>query len=205
MKKILILTVVALGSTSLRADDSMPPTNMSTMPEDAACFQASLTPAIAIHPRTTEINGLALNIWGENPQHSFNLGIVNGSTGDSSGFSVGVVNYDDSYVGVQWGVVNCSKESFSGWQWGLVNDANGIFNGWQEGVVNISKGTFTGWQDGWVNVSEEVHGLQTGIVNYAEDLNGVQIGLANIAVNNGWFDDFPDQLAKGFPLVNWSF
>ena len=45
-----------------------------------------------------------------------------------------------------------------------------------------------------------------GLVNYAETLdNGVQIGLANIAMNNGWFDEFPNKLAKGFPFVNWSF
>ncbi len=49
------------------------------------------------------------------------------------------------------------------------------------------------------------NGLQVGLVNYAEELHGVQIGLANIAINNPWFSEFPDKLATGFPIVNWSF
>ncbi|MBU6411075.1 MAG: hypothetical protein KGR98_11875, partial [Verrucomicrobia bacterium] len=75
----------------------------------------------------------------------------------------------------------------------------------QEGWVNVSKGSFTGWQDGWVNVSDALHGLQSGVVNYTRNLHGVQIGVINVAMNNGWFDQFPHQLARGFPLVNWSF
>jgi hypothetical protein len=71
MKKILIIAVLAAGVAGVSADESV--------------FEASLTPDIAIHPKTTQINGFALNIWGENPQHSFNLGFVNGSTGDSKG------------------------------------------------------------------------------------------------------------------------
>ncbi len=143
----------------------------------AAGFQASLTPDIALQSKTTEISGLSLSIWGENPQHGVALGFINGSTGDSSGFSWAfLANYDDSYTGVQWGFVNLSKKSFVGWQSGFINIAQGDFQG-----------------------------LQWGLVNYSENLNGVQIGLANIAENNDWFTSFPDQLAKGFPFVNWSF
>lgn len=198
MKKLFIISALVVGAITVRADET-------TATSETAPFQASLTPAIALQPSSTEINGLAINIWGENPQHSLNIGIVNGSTGDSAGFSVSIFNYDDSYVGVQWGAVNYSKNSFTGWQDGLVNISSGTFNGWQEGYVNISKGVFTGLQSGWVNVSEEFHGLQLGIVNYSSELHGVQVGVANIALNNGWFDNFPDQLAKGFPIVNWSF
>jgi len=179
MKKTLILTALVVGVAAARATAS-----------ETAMFQASLTPDIAIHPRTTEIHGLSLSIYGENPQHGVALGFVNGSTGESKGFTWGIYNYDDSFVGVQWGIVNYSKENFKGWQGGM---------------VNISKGKFTGWQDGWVNVSEDVHGLQSGIVNYTKNLHGVQIGLANIVTDNGWFNEFPHKLAKGFPLVNWSF
>jgi hypothetical protein len=153
-------------------------------------IQLSLTPEIAVQSRTTTINGLSLNIWGENPQHSLTLGIVNGSTGDSAGFSWGIVNYDDSYHGVQWGIVNISKQEFIGWQ---------------RGFVNVSQGTFTGFQDGLLNVSEEMSGFQLGLVNYAEELDGLQIGLVNVAMNNPWFTEFPDKLATGFPIVNWSF
>ena len=177
MKNIFIISVFIMGAASLNAADS--------------AFQLSLTRDIAIHPKTTQINGLALNIWGENPQHSLNLGLVNGSTGDSSGFTWGLVNYSESYNGVSWAWVNINQTSF---------------NGWQSGWVNIAQDRFTGFQSAWiVNYAKEFHGLQLGLVNYTEELHGVQIGLANIAINNPWFDEFADKLAKGFPIVNWSF
>ena len=104
----LILGALAAGTTGLLADES--------------AFQASLTPDIAIHPRTTQINGLALNIWGENPQSSLNLGFVNGSTGDSQGLSWGLLNYADSYTGVEWAWINVSREKFYGWQDAFIKD-----------------------------------------------------------------------------------
>ena len=164
MKKLIVITALAISTVGLQAGD-------------APFFQASLTPDIAVQSKTTETSGLALNIWGENPHHGCALGFVNGSTGESSGFTWGFfANYDESYTGVAWGMVNYSKEKF------------------------------VGWQGGFVNVAKEFHGLQMGFVNYSENLkNGVQIGLANIAINNGWFNEFPDKLATGFPIVNWSF
>ena len=60
-------------------------------------------------------------------------------------------------------------------------------------------------QDGAVNLTKEAHGLQLGAVNYTESLKGVQLGMINIVTSTGWFDEFPDKLAKGFPFVNWSF
>jgi len=182
MKKILIIAALVASVAGIKADES--------------AFQASLTPDIAIHPNTTQINGVALDIWGENPQHSLNLGFVNGSTGDSKGFSWGLVNYNDSYTGVQWGLVNYSKNSFIGWQ-------GGVF--FCPCLVNVSKGYFRGFQEGFINVAEDAHGLQFGAFNYTEKLNGVQIGFINVIQSNGWFDDCPDKLAKGFPIVNWSF
>jgi len=148
MKKLLIVSAFFVGAIGVRAEGS--------------AFQASLTPDIAIQSKTTEISGLSLNIWGENPQHGVALGFVNGSTGESSGLSLAfIANYDDSYTGVQLGFVNYSKESFKGLQWGCVN--------------------------------------------YTEKLDGVQLGLVNIVEDNGWFDQFPSKLAKGFPFFNWSF
>ena len=176
MKKILIISSLVIGVAGLKADESV--------------FQASLTPDIAIHSKSTQINGLALSIWGENPQHALALGFVNGSTGDSMGLSWGLVNYADSYTGVAWGFVNVSQNKFAGWQYG---------------AINYSQGTFVGFQSGWINVSQEFHGLQWGLLNYAESLRGVQIGFVNIAQNNPWFTDFPDKLATGFPFLNWSF
>ena len=175
MKKLFIVSTFAAATLGLQADE---------------VFQASLTPDIAIHSRTTQINGFALNIWGENPQSSLNLGFINGSTGDSQGLSWGLVNYADSYTGVAWGLVNVSRENFYGWQ---------------NGAINFSQGKFTGLQSGWLNAAQECHGLQVGFVNYSENLRGVQLGFANIALNNPWFNEFPDKLATGFPILNWSF
>jgi len=74
-EKLIMLSALVIGAAGVRADES--------------AFQASLTPDIAVHSKTTEISGLSLNIWGENPQHGVALGFVNGSTGESSGFSWG--------------------------------------------------------------------------------------------------------------------
>jgi hypothetical protein len=177
MKKLLIITALMVGVAGVQAEDSV--------------FQASLTPNIAVHSKDTQINGVCLSIWGENPQHALALGFVNGSTGESKGFTWSFFyNYADSYTGVSWAIVNYSKEKFVGWQ---------------GGAVNYSQGYFKGFQSGWVNVAEEFHGLQWGLVNYSKQLSGVQIGFANIAMNNPWFKEFPDKLATGFPFVNWSF
>ncbi|TAL01698.1 MAG: hypothetical protein EPO07_08065 [Verrucomicrobia bacterium] len=163
MKKLLLTILSFTCLASLRADE--------------VAFQLAFTPDVAIHPRTTYVRGISLDIWGENPQTSFNLGVINGSTGESVGFSWALLgNYAESYTGIQWGFVNYCERDFLGWQGGL---------------LNISQGNFTG--------------LQTGFVNYAENLKGIQLGLLNIAMNNPWFSEFPTKLATGFPIVNWSF
>jgi hypothetical protein len=175
MKKQLIISAFIVSVASLQAEE---------------VFQASLTPDIAIFSRTTEIHGVALSIWGENPQHALALGFVNGSTGDSGGLSWSLVNYADSYTGVAWGIVNVSQNEFVGWQCGF---------------FNVSQGTYVGFQSGGINVAKDYTGLQLGFVNYSENLHGMQLGFINVAMNNPWFTEFPDKLATGFPIVNWSF
>jgi len=175
-KSIVLIALVAMATqATVQADE---------------WIQLSLTPDIALQSKDTTIRGLSLNIWGENPQHGVALGFINGSTGESSGFSWGLCNYAESYTGVQWSFLNMSKISF---------------NGWQSGCVNYSQGTFTGFQSGFLNYAQDFKGLQWGFVNYAESLDGVQIGFANVAMNNGWWDEFPDKFAKVFPFFNWSF
>jgi len=49
--------------------------------QEVAPIQLSLTPGVAVQSRTTIINSLSLNVWGENPQNALTLGIVNGSKG----------------------------------------------------------------------------------------------------------------------------
>ena len=161
MKKLIALITLCAATFSVTADE--------------AFLQLSLTPDIALQSRDTVIKGISLNIWGENEQSGFTLGFVNGSTGDSCGLSWGIVNYAESYTGLQLGFVNYVSEEFKGVQLG------------------------------GVNVAMAASGLQWGFVNYAEDLRGVQLGFINIATENPWFEEFPNKLAMVFPFVNWSF
>ncbi len=155
-------------------------------------LQLSLTPDIALFDRHQRIEGLALSIWGENPQTALALGIVNGSTGDSAGISWAfIMNYADNYKGIQWAPINYTK---------------GEFLGWQGGFVNYTGEFLTGLQTGAVNYAGRLTGLQFGFVNYAADAKtGVQIGLVNLLPANAWFTGLPDELAPGMVFVNWRF
>ena len=155
-------------------------------------FNASLTPDIAVHPKTEKIKGLTLSIWGENEQKSLALGFVHGSTGDSAGLSWGLFNYGENYTGVQWALANYNTGNFVGWQ--------GAF-------VNYTKGSVKGLQTGAVNYAGKMTGLQWGFVNYAETTeDAVQIGLVNIIGDNQkWFEEFPNKVAPAMVFVNWSF
>jgi hypothetical protein len=184
MKKILTFVGAALLASGAMAE-SKP-------------IQLSLTPDIAIYDRSETINGLTIGIWSENPQTAFALGIVNGSTGYSAGLSVGIINYADSYKGLQWGVVNYTKQDFSGWQGGPLCGLVGS-------VVNYTGGTMTGFQCGLVNYAGRLSGLQLGVVNYAVAASGVQIGVVNIMPENQWFTELPNDLAPGMVIVNWRF
>ncbi len=175
MKTPSVIVVLAVGAGVCAADTPI---------------QLSLTPDIALYPKTEMVQGLSLNIWGENPQAGLTLGLVNGSTGDSGGLSWGIVNYDESYQGVQWGAVNISLENFVGWQ---------------QGYLNVAQGTLKGFELGLVNVAQDATGFQLGVINYAQTLKGLQIGFVNVAMNNSCFSEFPDELAPAFPFLNWSF
>jgi len=167
MKKLMIAALVAATATGAFAE--------------TAGFQLSLTPDIAIQSRDTQIKGVSLGVWNENPGSQWQLGFVNGATGDSKGlqwflFLPTIYNYAENFTGAQIGLVNYASGNFTGLQWGAVNVAN------------------------------QLTGLQLGWVNYAETAaSGVQIGLVNIINDNAWFKDFPADLAKGFVIVNWSF
>lgn len=156
-------------------------------------FQASLTPDIAIHDSDVMIEGLTLSIWGQNPQKALSLGVANGSTGESSGFSWGLLlNYADSYKGIHWGLVNYAKQDFLGWQ---------------HGGINYTGGLAKGVQTGWVNYARQLTGLQLGLVNFAGSAeNGVQLGILNIMQETDtWFTEFPDAVSPGMVFVNWRF
>jgi len=188
MKNTIVLAAIVAVAVSTQAADMA---SQTTSSDGTVGLQLSLTPDIALHSKDTTVRGVSLGIWGENPQHGLTLGIVNGSTGDSCGFSwAWGINYADSYTGVQWALVTVSKEKFVGWQ---------------AAALNYSQGTFEGLQSGFVNIAQDATGVQLGAVNYTENLRGVQIGFLNVVKNNGWFDEFPNKLAMVFPFVNWSF
>lgn len=143
-----------------------------------APFQLSLTPDIAVHSDNTIINGVALNVWGQNPQRALNIGFINGSTGHSSGVSLGLANYAENYSGAQlaW-FANYASGRFSGLQWSIFNYAE----------------TLKGVQLGWVNFADNVE-------------KGLQVGLLNIMRNNiYWFGALPNEVAPMMVLVNWHY
>ena len=122
MKKLVIVALICVVASSAYAE-SKP-------------FQLSLVPDVAIHSKDTHIKGVTLNIWGQNPQSAFALGFVNGSTGDSKGFSLGLVNYAESYTGVELGLVNYAVK-LKGLQLGAINYAKTAESGIQIGLINI--------------------------------------------------------------------
>lgn len=185
MKKIIIAVLAAATAFGAYAEK--------------AGFQLSLVPDIAIQDRTTEINGVSIGVWNENPSPEFQwqFGFVNGTTGDSVGvqwfvFLPTIYNYAENYTGLQMGFVNVATGSMTGLQWGWLGNYAGDLTGVQLGMVNIATAV-----DG---------GFQWGVVNYAETANNLfQLGLVNVIADNEWFSDFPSDLAQGFVIVNWTF
>jgi len=158
----------------------------------ASMFQLSLTPDIALHDRDTRIEGVSLNIWGENEQSSFALGLVNGFKNQSEGAALGLFNYSDGYTGFQLAGINYT---------------NGAMLGWQMGLLDYTVGSMQGIQLGFVNYAGILKGLQLGLVNYAATAaSGIQIGIINVIPSNtAWFTRFPDQIAPVMVLFNWRF
>lgn len=164
MKKLVVTVMVCMLATCALAESS--------------AFQLSLVPDVAIHSSDKTINGVSLGIWNENPGNQWQIGIVNGATGESQGLQWGlysIYNYADTYKGAQIGMVNYAKD-------------------------------MTGLQWGGVNIATKMSGLQLGFVNYAESAGScLQIGTINIISDNAWFTDLPQGLAKGMVIVNWRF
>jgi hypothetical protein len=171
---MLVISVVGAGSAAA-----------------AEWIQLSLTPDIALHDRNTYIEGVSLNIWGENPQSSCALGFVNGFKNQSKGAALGLFNYSDGYTGFQLAAINYT---------------NGSMLGWQMGLFDYTVGSMQGIQLGFINYAGQLRGVQLGLLNYAASAaSGVQIGLINIIPINTWFTRFPDQIAPGMVLFNWRF
>lgn len=170
MKSIIIAILIAIPLCTYANED---------ITEEESYFQLSFIPDIALYPEKTEINGLALNFWGKNPQRSLNIGIANGSSSTSAGLSIALfMNYAENYSGAQIAPFNWVEKRFKGSQIGLANYAKRL--------------------DG---------GVQIGFINYASELNsGLQIGLFNVIRNTEeWFDELPEEAAPALIFVNWRF
>ncbi len=178
MKKLIVFAAVVMVATQVIASEP---------------FQASLTPEMAIHDSSVMIEGLVLSIWGENPQNAVALGLVNGSTGNSSGLSWSwLLNYSEDYRGIQWAGVNYNQYDFMGWQCA---------------VVNYTDNSLQGFQSGLVNYAGDLRGLQLGLVNFADAVDhGLQVGLLNVIYETTeWFQELPNAAAPGMVFVNWRF
>jgi len=144
-----------------------------------------------------EFTGVAIggaNIAGER-LYGGQIGFVNwnGSAASawadvSKGCQIGLVNYADSFCGLQDGIVNISDGVFTGLQSGFLNfsmDVNGVECGAYFFIgVNVAGGT--------------LRGCQLGLVNYADTVDrGLQIGIINIISRGGW--------SPVLPIVNGRF
>ena len=100
----------------------------------------------------------------------------------SAGAQVGLVNYADTFTGLQDGVANIANGTFTGLQAGLLNFTHDVY-GLQCGFyfllgVNVASGS--------------LYGCQIGLVNYANRVEGgLQIGVINIIEQNGWLPVLP--------------
>ena len=98
---------------------------------------------------------------------------------DAWGIQVGVVDYCNSFHGVQVGGFNWNNTSSHGWQTAVANADQEEFAGLSLGAVNYAL-RLTGCQLGVVNVADSVTGVQIGVFNAVQRMHGVQIGAVNI-------------------------
>jgi hypothetical protein len=180
MRKALLWAVAAMAlSVKTQAAESF--------------WQFSLFPEVATRDITDTVTGVSLNLWGMNARHGLALGVVNGSYGDSSGFSIGFVNYG---------------ENFTGLNLGLLNATHCDFEGWQAGIVNYAADNCNGFQLGFLNYAGRLTGLQLGLVNMAAQADrGLQLGLVNLLPETRtWFaPGMADQCAPAMLFANWRF
>lgn len=180
----------------------------------AAGFQAAAwAPNAQLVPADKDINGIRLNIYGENKNvNGCDLGFANSVTGDMNGaqlmiFLPTVYNYVGGKLnGAQFAIVNQYGKEVNGASFGCVNYStadSSLVNGAQFALVNWhTKTDINGAQLGFVNRARNVNGVQLGFVNMSEHLVGVQIGLWNMVLDRSWGDIGNKGLGRGFPFIN---
>ena len=162
-------------------------------------------PDLQLVDASEDVRGLRINfVYGENRNVTgADLGIVNSTTGNSTGFAwgPGVGLVDGDTVGVQWHWLYArTGGEFTGWQSAfLLSRIDGTgSSGLQTSPINLVDADFTGLQLGLFNRAGTVKGLQLGLVNWAETLDGgLQLGFVNYAGNS--------DITPWMPLVNWQF
>lgn len=107
------------------------------------------------------------------------LASVNVNWGDVWGLQLGVVDYCNSFHGVQFGGINWNNTPSHGWQAAVANANQEDFAGFMVGAVNYSL-RMVGCQVGIVNVGDVGTGCQIGVVNAVQRMRGLQIGAVNL-------------------------
>ena len=190
MKKLLVLSAVAIASLSLfaqeAADTAASSQTAQAKParvEESAVWPAFL--AVSQWPRSADVAGLRLTIPFSTSQENV-TGVDIGFWGRSiyfEGIQLNILRNDvvDGAAGVQIGIYNSvGRGDLFGIQAGLWNEAL----------------SFRGVQAGLVNIVGEGRGVQVGLINRAETFYGYQFGLVNI---------IRDAELQFFPLVNIGF
>jgi hypothetical protein len=167
-------------------------------------------------PEQESIKGLRLDLYGRNVDMTgLDLGIAHHTTGDFSGFGVGLVNLVDGNMrGVQWSYYGYQRVGGSafGWSSGIVTRVMENSVGLQDGAVSMTYRDFSGVQASLIYsfVGEEITGAQLGIVNKASAVHGVQLGLVNFTermngLQLGLWNQINENDLKVLPFVNWRF
>ena len=210
MKKIVsMVCMMAAGMLLADAANNSTPVMVSLLTPvqapsrayDVTGFRLSL-----IYGECQEFTGLDISVIGNARKDSTGLTIggVNFAGERLYGAQAGLFNWNDNAttswdrrsVGAQVGILNYAN-SFCGLQDGFVNISGGSFMGLQSSLVNFADDVY-GLQCGFylifgVNVaSGSVRGCQIGLVNYANRMDrGCQIGIVNIISQNGWLPVLP--------------
>ena len=111
--------------------------------------------------------------------YGLQISAVNVDWGDVWGLQLGLVDYCNSFHGVQFGGLNWNNTPSHGWQVAVANANQEDFAGFTAGAVNYSL-RMVGLQIGVLNVGDGATGCQIGVVNAVQRMHGVQIGAVNL-------------------------
>ena len=205
-RSVLFAAAAALSAASVAADSTpvmvslLAPVQAPTWNWDVTGFRLSLLYGdcrdfagldIGVVSRTSgEFAGLGIggvNISNER-MRGLQIGLFNWSGGDdaaesrSLGIQYGGINYADTFLGMQDGLVNVSSGKLSGVQYSYVNCARDVVGVQCGGLLVLGLNVAYG----------NVEGCQIGIVNYAQSVDhAVQIGIVNIIADGGLFFVLP--------------